>query len=247
MHRWNKITTFAAGLFINNNMATLKELTYMVLDELKLSSDDSYFNEEHISFLIGKYRSFILRQQYKGVKKDIPESNFQTMCVDLIQVPAIAGVPCEGGTFLRTKEKIPYLMTIATPRVYTENYYGGEISYVSKERMKYVGHNKWLQNIIYASMGPDGYIYFTSSNPQFLYLESAKITGIFENPEMVGETCAADSCDFSNTSYPLEEGLIPQVIELVVKELAAPKYSPEDKQNDSDDNMSGVAQSKKNG
>lgn len=247
MHRWNKITTFVAGLFINSNMATLKELTYMVLDELKLSSDDAYFNEEHIAFLISKYRGFILRQQYKGVKKEIPESNLQTMCTDLIQVPAIAGVPCEGGTFLRTKEKVPFLMTIATPRIYTEGFYSGEISYISRERMKYVGYNRWIPNIIYASMGPDNYIYFTSSNPQFLHLESVKITGIFENPEKVNDCSLESTCDFSNKDYPLEEGLIPQVLELVVKELAAPKYSPEDKQNDSDDNMSEITQSKRNG
>lgn len=227
-------------------MATLKELTYMVLDELKLSSDDAYFNEEHISFLIGKYRGFILRQQYKGVKKDIPESNFQTICTDLIQVPAIAGVPCEGGVFLRTKEKVPYLMTIATPKLYTENYYKGEISYVPKERMRYVGYNRWLPNIIYASMGPDNYIYLTSANPQFLYLENIKITGIFENPEKV-MSCETDSCNASDQEYPLEEGLVPQVLELVVKELAAPKFSPEDKQNDSDDNISEVTHAKRNG
>lgn len=247
MHRWNKITTFVAGLFINSNMATLKELTYMVLDELKLSSDDAYFNEEHIAFLIGKYRGFILRQQYKDVKKEIPESNLQTMCTDLIQVPAIAGVPCEGGTFLRTKEKVPFLMTIATPKIYTEGFYSGEISYVSRERMKYVGYNRWIPNIIYASMGPDNYIYLTSSNPQFLHLESVKITGIFENPEKVNDCSLENTCDFSNKEYPLEEGLIPQVLELVVKELAVPKYSPEDKQNDSDDNMSEITQSKRNG
>ena len=228
-------------------MATLKELTYMVLDELKLSSDDAYFNEEHIAFLIGKYRGFILRQQYKGVKKDIPESNFQTICTDLIQVPAIAGVPCEGGVFLRTKEKVPYLMTIATPKLYTESYYKGEISYVPKERMRYVGYNRWLPNIIYASMGPDNYIYLTSANPQFLYLENIKITGIFESPEKAIGACGASSCDFSDQEYPLEEGLVPQVLELVVKELAAPKFSPEDKQNDSDDNISEVTQAKRNG
>jgi hypothetical protein len=231
-------------------MATLKELTYMVLDELKLSSDDTYFNEEHVSFLISKYRGLILQQHYKGVKKDIPESNFQTICVDLIQVPAIAGIPCEGGTFLRTSNKIPSMMGITSPKIYAGSFYESEINYVSRERMKYVGHNRWLQDMIYASLGPDGYIYFTSSNPQFLYLEKVQITGIFENPEKIAEfSCnsTTEECDFLDREYPLEEGLIPTVLELVVKELHASRFAPEDKQNNANDDLSEVTQSKRNG
>lgn len=232
-------------------MSTYRELVYLVLDELKLTSDDAMFNEEHIMFLLGKYRGLLLKQQYKDVKKEIPESNYQTLCLDLIQVPAITGEPCEGGTYLRSKEKIPFLMNIATPRVYTEDYYQGEITYVSRERMRYVGYNRWLPNIIYASIGPDNYLYFKSFNPQYLYLEKARLTGIFEDPEKAAELeCERDesTCDPMDTKFPLEEALIPQVIELVVKELSRPEYLPEDKQNNADDGLSEVtSQSRKNG
>ncbi len=232
-------------------MSTFRELTYLVLDKLKASSDDAYFNEEHVMFLLGKYRGFILKQQYKDVKKEIPESNYQTLCLDLEQVPAIPGEPCEGGTYVRSKEKIPFLMNIATPRVHTEDYFQGDITYVSRERMKYVGNNKWLQNIIYASIGPDNYLYFKSSNPQFLYLEKARLTGIFEDPEKAAELeCNKDEslCDPIDNKFPLEESLIPQVIELVEKELGISEYKPEDKENNADDNLSEVTtQSKRNG
>lgn len=232
-------------------MATYREIVYMCLDQLKLSSDDSYFNEEHIMFLASKLRGFLLKQQYKDIKKEIPESNYQTLCLDLIQVPAITGEPCEGGTYLRSKEKIPFLMPVATPRVYPEDYYQGDITYVSRERMKYVGYNRWLPNIIYASIGPDNYLYFKSFNPQYLYLEKARLTGIFEEPEKAAELeCNRDesTCDPMDMKFPLEEALIPQVVELVVKELSRPEYLPEDKQNNADDGLSEVtSQSKKNG
>lgn len=232
-------------------MSTYRELVYLVLDELKLTSDDALFNEEHVMFLLGKYRGFLLKQQYKDIKKEIPESNYQTLCLDLIQVPAITGEPCEGGTYLRSKEKIPFLMPVATPRVYTEDYYQGDITYVSRERMKYVGYNRWLPNIIYASIGPDNYLYFKSFNPQYLYLEKARLTGIFEEPEKAAELeCNRDesTCDPMDMKFPLEEALIPQVVELVVKELSRPEYLPEDKQNNADDGLSEVtSQSKKNG
>lgn len=232
-------------------MSTYRELVYLVLDELKLTSDDALFNEEHVMFLLGKYRGLLLKQQYKDIKKEIPESNYQTLCLDLIQVPAITGEPCEGGTYLRSKEKIPFLMSVATPRVYPEDYYQGDITYVSRERMKYVGYNRWLPNIIYASIGPDNYLYFKSFNPQYLYLEKARLTGIFEEPEKAAELeCNRDesTCDPMDMKFPLEEALIPQIVELVVKELSRPEYLPEDKQNNADDGLSEVtSQSKKNG
>ena len=225
-------------------MTTFRELVYLVLDELKLSADDAYFTEEHVVFLLGKYRGLLLKQQYKDVKKEIPESNFQTLCLDLIQVPAITGEPCEGGTYLRSKEKIPFLMNIATPRVYTEDYYQGDITYVSRERMRYVGYNRWLPNIIYASIGPDNYLYFKSFNPQYLYLEKARLTGIFEDPEKASQfECdkSEDSCDVLDMPFHLEEALIPQVVQLVVKELSRPEYLPEDTSNNSHDDLSGIA------
>lgn len=231
-------------------MSTYRELVYLVLDELKLSSDDAYYNEEHIMFLLGKYRGLLLRQHYKDVKKEIPESNYQTLCLDLIQVPAIAGEPCEGGVYLRSKEKVPFLMSIAKPRVYTEDYYQGNITYVSRERMRFVGNNRWLLNEVYASIGSDNYLYFKSSNPQYLYLEKARLTGIFEDPDKAAElSCDKDEiCDPMDVKFPLEESLIPLVIEFVVKELSGSKYAPEDKENNANDELSEVtAQPRRNG
>lgn len=227
-------------------MTTYRELVYLVLDELKLSADDNYFTEDHVIALLGKYRGMLLKQQYKDVKKDIPESNFQTLCLDLIQVPAIAGEECEGGTYLRSKEKIPFLMNIATPRVYTGDCYQGDITYISRERMKYVGYNRWLSNIIYASIGPDNYLYLKSFNPQYLYLEDTqlKLTGIFEDPEKAAEfECNKneDSCDILDMPFHLEEALIPQVVQLVVKELGAAIYKPEDPVNNASDDLANIA------
>ena len=138
-------------------MSTYKELVYMCLDELKLHSDDSSFTEDHVIFLLGKYRVFLLKQRYSDIKKQIPESNYQTICLDLIKVSAIPDEPCSG-VYLRSKEKIPFLMKIGNPRVYPIDYYQGEITYISRDRMRYVGHNKYLKNIIYTSLSPNNYL-----------------------------------------------------------------------------------------
>ena len=226
-------------------MSTYKELVYMCLDELKLYSDDALYTEEHIMFLLGKYRTFLIKQRYSDVKKQIPESNYQTICLDLIEVPAISGEPCEGGSYLRSKEKIPFLMKIGNPKVYPVDYYQGEITYVSRERMRYVGYNKYLQNIIYASLGPDNYLYFKSFNPQFLYLEKVRMTGIFEDTLAASELQCPDEsgntvCDVLDREFPIENALIPPLIQLVVEELTKAEYKPEDKENNSDDDLSEV-------
>ena len=214
----------------------------MVLDEIKSTSDDAFFTEEHVLLLVNNYRNFILKQRYSDIKKPIPESNYQTICLNLIQVPAIAGVPCGGGTFLRSKEKVPFMMKIGTPKVYPINYYLGEITYVSRERMRYVGYNKYLQNIIYASLGPDNYLYLQSSNPQYLYLEKIRLTGIFENIESVSDLLCDDSgdsinCDIMDKTFPIEDALVPPIIELVVKELLGAEYIKKDEENNAKDDL----------
>lgn len=134
-------------------------------------------------------------------------------------------------------------MQIGVPKIYPIDYYQGEITYVSRERMRYIGYNKYLQNIIYCSLGPDNYLYFKSNNPQYLYLEKVKLTGIFEDSINASQLqCSNDKeCDILDRTFPLEYSLIPIVIELVVKELLAANYRPKDDINDAKDELSEVA------
>ena len=113
---------------------TYREIVYACLDILKLTSDDSLYTEEHIVFLANKARTLLLKQRYSDIKKRIPESNYQTICLDLEKVQNIQDLDCQGSS-LRTIQKVPYLMKIGSPRVYPQNYYLGEITYISRERM----------------------------------------------------------------------------------------------------------------
>ena len=199
---------------------TWRQLVYMVLDEIKLTSDDSIINENHVIFLLNKYRTFLLKQRYSDIKKPIPESNYQTICLDLEN--DVNSIFCGSTNYLKSKTKVPFLMKIGNPRVYPSNYFQGEITYASRDRMRYIGHNKYMQNIIYASVGPDNYLYLTSSNPQFSYLEKVKFTGIFEDIETASELLCSNqeednnqeennnqSCDILDRDFPIEEGLVP--------------------------------------
>lgn len=225
-------------------MAKYKEIVSMVLDMLKVTSDDSTFTEEHIIFLAGRYRSFLLKQRYfSDLKKQIPESNYQTLCLDLEQTSSLDGIDC-GELYLRTVQKVPPTMPVGITRLFTSGgYYNGEISFVSKDRMKYTGSNKWMQNQIYASLNPDERIYLKSENPQFLYLKQAKLYGIFENAEEASELeCdnqdGDNNCDILEREFPIEDALVAPLIELVAKELSPSIAAPEDKQNNADDDLS---------
>lgn len=218
---------------------TWKEIVFMINDELKLDHDDSSFNEAHIIFLVSKYRALILKQKYSDIKKSIPESNYQTICLELEQVSPISGEHCEGGMYLRSTVKIPGTMKLGNTRVFPYDYFQGEITYVSRDRMRYIGYNKYLQNIIYCTKDPNGYLYFKSSNPQFLYLEKVKMSAIFEDIEKASELeCSENNtCDLMDREFPMEDALVPVIIEMVVKDLRGALYMPSDEINDADDQL----------
>ena len=222
-------------------MAKYKEIVSMVLDMLKVTSDDATFTEEHIIFLAGRYRSFLLKQRYANdLKKQIPESNYQTICLDLYKM---SGETCVEGAYLRSTKEIPALLPAGTIRVYpTGINFSSNVEFTSADRIRYVGNNKWLQNIIYAARGNDNHLLMKSQNPQFLYLKKATLRGIFENAEETSDLeCDnqgnTELCDILDRDFPLEDALIAPLIELVSKELSPSIAAPEDKSNDANDNL----------
>ena len=234
------------GNFNYTVMSTYRELVYMVLDELKLISDDSHFQEEHVIFLLDKYRSFILKQRYSDIRKEIPESNYQTICLDLEQVNAIDGQPCTGVDYLRSVQEIPNMMQVGKQKISSLDYFQGNFAYTNNERFKYVGNNKYLKNQIYGTIAPDNHLYLKSSNPQMYYLEKVKVTGIFEDSSKAAELQCPDAngdkpCDIMDMEFPIEEALIPPMIELIVKELGGQKYQSEDTSNNANDDLSDLA------
>lgn len=229
----------------------VSELVYLCLDALKILSDDSIYTEEHVIFLLKKYRSFLIKKEQDKEKssQDIAsEFEYQQICLDLEKVPVIDGDPCTGGYYLRTTQKIPKILEGTLPRVYPLDFYQGiYISYVSRDRMRYVGTNPYLQNIIYTSLGPDMHLYLNSSNPQFLYMKKLRISAIFEDMDEAAELLCDDSgedvsCDVLDMEFPIRDYLVPPLIELVVKELSGSKYLPRDSRNDADDGLSKVNQ-----
>ena len=227
-------------------MSTYRQLIYMALDEVKGSSDDLYFTEEHVAFLLDKYRTTLLKQRYSDVRRNIPESNYQTLCLDLEEVPSIPGLQCGAGSYLRSIEKIPVTLKIGQPWVYPVDYFQGHnIAFISRDRMKFVGYNKYLQNIIYCTIGPDNYLYLKSANPQFLYLGHVRMTAIFEDSRKAAELMCdgntnEEPCNPLDREFPLEEPLVSFLLDMVVNELRKVVYGSADVVNNAHDDYDKV-------
>lgn len=241
----------------------LREIVYMILDELKLFSDDATYTEDHIKFLVGKHRALLLQQMQQDSKNLMSSSNYQTLCLSLEEVQVSPSSPfphnvsseCSLGSnfnivpgqnailFLRTTVKIPSMMSQFTPLISTPNYYISNIVYVTPERMRFVGFNKFMKNIIYCSLNPDGYLYLTCNNTHYTELTNIRVSGIFEDFEEAAEL----SCDNAGVTdpldmeFPLDPALTPQLIQNVLKELLGAIYRPKDPANNASDDLADLA------
>lgn len=225
----------------------VKELVYYILDAVKLISDDSIITEDHVIFITKKYRSFLIKKEQdkeKSTTDTSSEFEYQQICLNLEKVPAIDGEPCTGGYYLRSKEKIPKLLEGTSPRVYPFDFYQGiNIVFIPRDRMRYVGTNKYLQNIIWVSLGSDLHLYLYSNNPQFFYLTKLRMLGIFEDYDDASKLlCDSDgndtSCDPLDMNFPIRDYLVPTLIELCVKDILDVAYRPKDVNNNSADDLS---------
>ena len=223
----------------------VSEVVYSILDLCKQNgSDDAVYTPEFILFLAKKYRAFLIKKEQEKEKStaDIAsEFEYQELCLDLEKVPAIDGDPCTGGYYLRTTEKIPKLLEGVQPRVYPVDFYQAiNMSYVSRDRMRYIGTNPYLRNIIYVSLGPDFHLYLNSNNPQFFYLRKLRINAIFEDFEEAAKLACDQSenpCDILDMPFPIREYLVPMLIELVVKEVTGQALYKQDIRNNAADDF----------
>lgn len=227
-------------------MYKLRDIVYYCLDSIKSTNGDSDITEEHIIFLANQFRLFLIEQKRKKEgENSLSPSNEQTICIDLEKVDATPGLEYCNDSYLRSKQEIPELININTVKINLSDYFNIRTAFVSKERFKYVGYNKYLRNILYCTLGPDNHIYFYSSNPQYLYLKEAQVTGIFEDMTKAAElACNKDGnsvCDILDLEFPLEADLLPQMLELIIKEVLGISYKPKDSVNNNADDLADLA------
>ena len=231
----------------------VKEIVYMCLDSIKAFSDDSDITEEHVIYLLKKYRNFLIKKEQdkkNASYESSADAEYQQICISLEEAETIDGEPCDPQEYLKSTEKIPQTIEGSQPRIYPMDYFQNtHISYVTKERMRFVGENRYMQNIIYVTIGPDRYLYMKSANPQFMMLEKARMSAVFDDfEEAASLACEDDSCasvcDIMEMEFPLRSHLVSPLIELVVNNLRGIIQFPEDKSNNAQDDTSPKAYDK---
>lgn len=230
-------------------MATYRELVYIILDELKIQSDDSYFEEEHIMFLINKYRPLILKQRYSDIRKEIPDANYQSINITMVDSPEVTGNLDGSMHYRKSNVKIPTILNLnGGQRIitlsYKSDYWSGEITYVSKDRFKYIGYNKWIASTVYGSIGPDSYLYIKSADTNIIQLNGVKLTSIFEDPTEVNKLDVdinGKIKDPMDIECPFEANLIPVLVEMVLKSLIPALARPSDNVNNANDDITDIA------
>ena len=227
-------------------MYTYNHVVYMILDYLKIASDDAYYTPDHVIFLLNKYRAYVLKNKYDNSSDTPSDTNYQTMHIELEERDRIEGQGCSG-SYLVSKGTLPDSLDIGSPMFAGKDLFQGDISFVTPIRFKYVGFNKWMRNITYATF-EGGKVYMKSCNPLAYYLKEGTYRDIFTDPleaaALSGEYDVDDNgelCDPLEVEFPLEDNLLPLVMQYVVKELSGASYKPRDTENNADDDLSKLA------
>lgn len=227
-------------------MTTYREAIYMCLDLLKGMSDDFTYTEEHVAYLLDKFRALLLKQRYgNDPKKQVPYSNYQSLEVTFINSDTPKDI-------IKSDNQIPYMLQLGIPRIITpdEYYYDYKFEFTSRERLPFVGNNRFTSMINYCAISEDNYVLFKTKPEQWVNMDKIKIVpskftivGIFENPrEVVDEKSfnESDNTDWLDRNIPIEEGLITTLIEVVVKEIAGSIYIKNDNINNNQDDKASM-------
>ena len=214
----------------------IKELVYMVLDEIKGLSDDFTYTEDHVIFLLNKYRTSLLKQKYKDDKSTMHSSNFQTMSLALNNSLKNMDYLLER-QYKKSTERVPNLLTEKGVRVYPNTQFldNADIAFITEDRMRYVGYNKYLKNAVYATIH-DNYLYITSRILDQLELENVCLSAVFEDAVEAIKAINGD-VDLLEEDFPIEDSLTSILIQSVVKELLGAAYRPKDQQNNANDDL----------
>lgn len=220
-------------------MATLRHHIYSVREKLKELSDDQLLTDEFIKHLINTKRDYLLNQKYADIRKVIPEAVKQTIEFEMETTERVPGIP--GQYVLVSKDTLPMLADL--DRLTNEIVVSGRdvlesrINYVPYARFLYVGKDRWLKTLIYASIRA-GKLYLKSGTFTEKGIEILNLTSVFADPEVAYNRSEAydPTVEFEDTEYPLTQKLADTAIEMIAEELLRKSQLKPDDRNNADPN-----------
>ena len=129
---------------------------FSVLDSVKIFSDDSVWETDHIVSILTKYRSLLFTQKYKGKKVEIPFAYYQRLNVYF-------DTSYNGGLTYKSIKQLPNILDITNLWQYTFVHNDGmrteNLNFINPQKFKVVGYNKWLKGQVYITIDLDNYMY----------------------------------------------------------------------------------------
>ena len=199
---------------------TYRDMVYMIFDELKITSDDSVWEPDHVIALLNKYRAMLIKQLYSHIRKDVPLAYYQDLNVSILDN--------------KSTKQIPNILNLNG--IELDSMPGKfNINLVSPERFKYVTLNKWLKNQIYITIDSTGTLYM--KNATNFPVNNLTLTAILENPLEIIQVDPSAYKDPLDCVFPIEYAIQHSIVDLIIKELGSANYLPSDNKNNSTDDF----------
>jgi hypothetical protein len=224
-------------------MATLNQIIYNIRNSKKggILSDDDKVTDRQLAFIIGYYRSMLIKQNLEKGRKP-PYAAKQTLSVvEMVQTDKSddCDTPVDCYT-LRSKARIPLPIDYAKGVLLTfVGTIDGEESFQfqSQARSRWSKYERFTSNLRKAYIR-DGYLFVVND----LIIEVVQLQGIFQQPELAAGyklNCDSDEpCFTFDSEYPIESSMIPLVTKLIFEnEMALLSMTPQDTTNDTSDRV----------
>ena len=226
---------------------TENEIVYGIRERIRELADDSDISNRQILFEVNNQRA--LYYSKKGRKID--DTVKQEICMNVnIVDPMKCGCTTSGCKALRTATQVPATITTNGDQagvlmVRGNNLLSRPFSFISWEKIRFSGNNEFTSRDIYAALGPDGYLYFKSGNPEVELLASTQVivTLLMENPKDANNfvDCSTNtSCYSADSQYPLKASLYAYIAPIVVQSLLQREQLPRDEANNANDDKTQV-------
>ena len=116
-----------------------------------------------------------------------------------------------GHPYYQSDEVVPYTLQLGIPRISTLDYYDINFEFVSRERLPFVGYNKYLKNIRYCAINDHNKLCVVpKEGDDFADFKILRLTAIFEDPRSIHTD---STIHWMDNEFPLEESLITTLIE----------------------------------
>lgn len=239
-------------------MKTYRDMIFIILDELKIMSDDSVWEYEHIVALLNKYRAMLIKQRYLDKKVPMPSAFYQRLKLSF-------DINFYRGKVFKSKKRLPPVTGNSMLSLHTflfmDNGYQLNVNLINSQQFRVISYNRWPSKEIYGTLANDGYMYiysparaiipvFADNNNDIIIEEDVAgkilVSEVFKSQILYYDTILDNPLDiiefndltidsFLDVEFPCDESLSQVIVSLCLDELSKAMMIPKDEVNNAND------------